>query len=189
MNNIFIERVFSMQRKPIIIGIGLVAVALGVFLFTGGNEKTVKNETAKDIKQMVQDYSLRKITAQSASITSQQLIVTAENSAKTTYDLPEDEFFVSIAPFVENTHPCEIHSLTGCQGEMVEQEFDINVVDEKGKTVLNQKMKSQSNGFVDLWLPRDQTYQVTIEYDGKTAKSEVSTFKDDNTCITTMQLS
>lgn len=178
-----------MQRKSIIIGIGLVAVALGVFLFTGGNDKTVKSETAKDIKQLVQDYSLRNITAQSASITSQQLIVTAENSEKSTYDLPDDEFFLSIAPFVENTHPCEIHSLTGCQGEMVNQEFDVYVVDEKGNTVLDQKMSSQANGFVDLWLPRDQTYQVTIEHEGKTAKSEISTFKDDNTCITTMQLS
>ncbi len=182
-----------MKQRPKFIAIGLiavvVAVGVGIYLFSGGDKKTAHHENSKDIKQLVQDYSMRKITAQSASITSQQLIVTAEDSAKTTFDLPEDEFFLSIAPFVENTHPCEIHSLTGCQGEMVNQEFDVRVVDQEGNTVLDQKMNTQSNGFVDLWLPRDKTYRVTFEHEGKTAESEISTFKDDNTCITTMQLS
>lgn len=180
-----------MKRKSLVISIGLISIAFGVFIFTGGTENNElnENEITQDVKQLVHDYSTRKITAQSASITSRQLIVTDEDSGKKTYPLPDDEFFLSIAPFVENTHPCEIHSLTGCQGEMVEQEFHVTIADKEGNTILDQNIKSQSNGFIDLWLPRDQTYNVTFEHNGKTAQSEISTFEGDNTCITTVQLS
>ncbi|MDV2686884.1 CueP family metal-binding protein, partial [Alkalihalophilus lindianensis] len=42
--------------------------------------------------------------------------------------------------------------------------------------------------FIDLWLPRNKTYQMKIELDGKKVESGLSTFNDDPTCITTMQL-
>lgn len=138
---------------------------------------------------MVQDYSVGKLSAKSASITSSQLIVDSDTAGSKTYDLPKDEFFVSIAPYVKQTHPCEIHSLTGCRGEMSEQEFQVNVTDAEGNPVLDQKMMTQANGFIDLWLPRDQTYRVEVSHDGKTAESEISTFDGDQTCITTLQLS
>ncbi|MBO1912162.1 CueP family metal-binding protein [Microvirga sp. 3-52] len=66
-----------------------------------------------------------------ASITSHELIV-KDHGKETKFDLPSDEFFVSIAPFVETTHPCAIHSLTGCQGELVEKDFDVFIQDEEG---------------------------------------------------------
>lgn len=34
-----------------------------------------------------------------------------------------------------------------------------------------------ANGFIDIWLPRDKTFQVKIEHNGKIAESEISTFK------------
>src|SRR5699024_4018621 len=80
------------------------------------------------------------------------------NDKETTYDLPEDEFFVSIAPFVETTHPCTNHSLTGCQGELVEKEFDVYIQDEDGNVVVDETMTSFENGFIDFWLPCDKTY-------------------------------
>jgi hypothetical protein len=78
--------------------------------------------------------------------------------------------------------------LTGCQGELADKEFDVYIEDTEGNVILDEKVKSQANGFFDLWLPRDKTYQVKIKYDGKVSESEISTFKDDGTCITTMQL-
>ncbi|MBB6446934.1 hypothetical protein HNR53_003601 [Bacillus benzoevorans] len=57
-----------------------------------------------------------------------------------------------------------------------------------GNVVVDETMKSQSNGFIDLWLPRDTKYQIEIEYDGKKAESEIATFESDGTCNTTMQL-
>ncbi|MCL6604959.1 MAG: CueP family metal-binding protein [Paenibacillus sp.] len=185
------------MRKKVMAATGLIAVAIAGYMFVGGSEKntastnnTSTNNTnvTQDVKKLVSDYSLRNIKAESASITSQQLIVTDEESKSLTYELPENEFFVSTAPYVEETHPCAIHSLTGCQGEMVNEEFNVQIVDMEGNSILDKTLKSQANGFIDLWLPRDKKYCVTIEHNGKTVESEISTFKDDDTCISTMQL-
>lgn len=89
---------------------------------------------------------------------------------------------------MEQTHPCAIHSLTGCQGELVNEEFDVYIEDLEGNVIVDEKIKSHSNGFIDLWLPRDKTYRITIANDGKEVKSEISSFENDNTCITTLQL-
>lgn len=49
-------------------------------------------------------------------------------------------------------------------------------------------MNSESNEFIDLWLPRDKTYNINIFHEGKRVESEISTFEKDGTCITTMKL-
>jgi hypothetical protein len=71
---------------------------------------------------------------------------------------------------------------------MVEKEFDVYIEDMDGNVVVDEKVKSQPNGFIDLWLPRDKKFRTKIEYNGKMVESEISTFENDATCITTMQL-
>lgn len=173
----------------------LFGVLLTVFLAACGqdkaeapeNEPVNESETA-DIKEKVHEYSTGNFGDNvTASITSHELIVT-EDGKETKYALPEDEFFVSIAPFVATTHECAIHSLTGCQGELVEKDFGVHIEDEDGNVVVDEVITSPENGFIDLWLPRDKNYSVKISHDGKTVESEISTFEGDNTCITTMQL-
>ena len=177
-----------MKRKLSVV-IGVVIVALAVYLFVLNNEYNDPEETnPENIKQLVQEYSGSQTKDESASITSEQLIVTDNNGSETTYSLPQDEFFVSIAPYIETTHPCAIHSLTGCQGELTEKEFNVYIEDKDGNVVVDQTLTSQNNGFIDLWLPRDQTYKATIEYEGKAADAVFSTFDGDDTCITTIQL-
>ncbi|OAB44730.1 CueP family metal-binding protein [Paenibacillus glacialis] len=179
-----------MRRKILVATVlGAVALGIGVFVFVGTIEKDSATKIdAQSIKKMVHEYSTDILTAKSASITSKQLIVTENDEKSSTYDLPDNEFFLSIAPYVDQTHPCATHSLTGCQGEMVEKEFNVNITDKDGTVIVDETLKSQSNGFIDLWLPRDTTYNITVEHDGKTAESEISTFETDDTCLTTMQL-
>lgn len=168
--------------------LSVVSGLLLILLLVACSNNSAPNETgAQDIKELVHDYSVGSFENVTASITSHELIVT-DNGKETSMDLPGEEFFVSIAPFVEVTHPCAIHSLTGCQGELVEEEFYVHIQDEEGNVVVDETITSFANGFIDLWLPRDKTYQVKIEHDGKTAESQISTFEGDNTCITTMQL-
>jgi hypothetical protein len=177
-----------MKRKVFTL-IGLVCAVLGAYLFVVNDESDApKTSETENIKELVHNYSAGNIEDQSASITSHQLLVTDSDGVELTYDLPEDDFFVSIAPYVDKTHPCTVHNLTGCQGEMAEKEFDVYIEDMDGNVILDKTMKSQSNGFIDLWLPRDQTYRTTITHDGKMVESELSTFENDGTCITTMQL-
>ena len=172
----------------------LAVTILAVVLLTACREdetskgnSSPENET-QNIKELVSDYSTGNLKAESAAITSQQLMVKASNGKNLVYDLPKNDFFVSIAPYVNETHPCTNHSLTSCQGEMIEEEFDVYIEDMEGNVIIDETLKSQSNGFIDLWLPRDKTYRAKIKHEGKMSKLEISTFEGDNTCITTMQL-
>ncbi|MEK4701912.1 CueP family metal-binding protein [Solibacillus sp. FSL R7-0668] len=172
----------------------LISTIFVVVLLVGCSEEnkievnsSIKKET-REIKELVEDYSARTITAKSASITSKQLLVTDNNGNEQAYELPKDEFFVSIAPYINETHPCENHSLTGCQGEMVSEQFDVYIEDTEGNVLVDDTLKTEANGFIDLWLPRQQSFQIKIEHQGKTVESEFSTFENDGTCITTMQL-
>lgn len=78
--------------------------------------------------------------------------------------------------------------MTGCQGELAHKEMKVYIEDADGKVVLDEMVKSPTNGFLDFWLPRDKKYQVKIEYDGKKTEAQLGTFEGDPTCITTMQL-
>ncbi len=73
----------------------------------GTNEEasSLKENEIEQIKELVSDYSLGKIKNESASITSEHLIVKKSDGDEEIYDLPEDEFFVSIAPYLNETHP------------------------------------------------------------------------------------
>src|SRR5690625_4550691 len=166
--------------KQVKIKVSLLTLLVTISLVACNGDINNKTNTSKideideitDIKELVHEYSVGNYTNESASITSEELIVTKQDGSEITYDLPEDEFFVSIAPFIEATNPCKNHSLTGCQGEMVEKEFDIYIEDTDGNVILDHTMTSYANGFIDLWVPRNKTYHITIEHDGKKVESE-----------------
>lgn len=180
--------VFSMNLKNMILLLfSILLLAACGTSNDGAQEADLDNPD--NVKALVDEYSAGNFTDDhSASISATELIITNEDDTEKAYELPEDEFFVSIAPFVNETHPCDIHSLTGCQGELVDADFDIVIENKAGDIVVDETMNSEKNGFVDLWLSRDETYNVTVNYDGKEVKSEISTFDQDGTCITTMQL-
>lgn len=152
------------------------------------NEPVVTQGQTDNIKELVESYSANKQTDEKASITSRQLIVTDIKNNETVYDLPEDEFFVSIAPYINETHPCKDHSLTGCQGELVGQEIDVFIENEKGEIIVDEKLTTLENGFIDLWLPRNEAFIIQMEYDGKKVEGDLATFDEDGTCVTTLQL-
>lgn len=173
------------MKKRLILAIGLL---VSLLLVACSKDDSANKSEVEDIKEKVHEYSVESFPDDvTASITSHELIVT-DKGQKTTFDLPNDEFFVSIAPFVETTHSCAIHSLTGCQGELVGEEFGVLIKDEEGNVVVDETMTSLENGFIDLWLPRDKNLSVKITQGDKTVESTISTFEGDNTCITTMQL-
>lgn len=86
----------------------LAVTVLALTACSGENateEKASNTIQTQNIKELVSDYSTGKIATDSASITSEQLIVTDSDGSESVYDLPEDEFFVSIAPYINQTHP------------------------------------------------------------------------------------
>jgi uncharacterized protein YcfL len=85
----------------------IALVTIFLLVACGGNseEDSTKEVKTEDIKTLVKDISSGSTDHQSASITSHQLTVTDSNNKEVVYDLSEEEFFVSIAPYINETHP------------------------------------------------------------------------------------
>lgn len=103
--------------------------------------------------------------------------------------MPEDEFYVSIAPYRSQTHECYFHSLTTCSGELANTDVHVTVVEAtSGETLLDETLTTYDNGFVGVWLPRGIDATLTVSAEGRTAKKAISTRPDDPTCLTGLQL-
>jgi len=178
-----------MKKKSIaFVGLAVAAVAGAYLAFGGFAGQGTKPAASADVKRIVADYAAGVLKAQSASATSERLVVTGSDGKETAYDLPKDEFFVSVAPYANATHPCAIHNLVSCRGEMANASFDVRIVNEAGDVVLDESLRAGPNGFVDLWLPRNGTFAITVERDGKSATSAITTYPGDDTCVTTLRL-
>lgn len=122
----------------------------------------------------------------SAGITSRELVL-SDGQQKFSYPLG-DKFYLSFAPYLQQTHPCLNHSLSGCQGEMVNTPFEVKITDKAGNVILNKTLTSQPNGFIGVWLPRNTEGTVSVSYQGRAAHSSFATFDDSQTCMTTLPL-
>lgn len=122
----------------------------------------------------------------SASVTSTALKL---SSGEQTYTLPlGEQFYLSFAPYEQQTHPCFNHSLSGCQGEMPDTTFNVKVTDKNGEVLLQKPMKSYQNGFIGVWLPRNIEGTLEVSYKGKTASHAIATNNDSQTCMTELRL-
>ncbi len=102
--------------------------------------------------------------------------------------LPDDLFYLSVAPYLTSNHDCYFHSLTTCRGELGGAVVQVRAVSDDGQTLLDETRTAADNGFVGLWLPRDISGTLTLTVDGSSATADFSTGADDPTCVTTMQL-
>ncbi len=125
-----------------------------------------------------------------ASVQPEALVLSDEQGRETSLPIDGDRFYVSIAPYVEQSHDCYFHSLTTCLGELPGAEFELTVTDEEtGEILVDGPMRSYDNGFVGLWLPRGIDAEIAMEREGRSARASVSTRgTDDPTCITTLRL-
>ncbi|MDO5512299.1 CueP family metal-binding protein [Corynebacterium sp.] len=124
-----------------------------------------------------------------ASVQPTDLVLTSRGQELAALPLPEDQFYLSMAPYDTITHPCHLHSLTTCRGELANEDVTITVTDEStGERIVEGAHTTYENGFVGLWLPRDSAVSVTVERGDRTATARVTTDDDDPTCLTTLQL-
>lgn len=146
----------------------------------------------KDARQLIEELDATPVAERStefmASIKPDVLVISDDSGAQADLPLPADEFYVSIAPFVDQTHDCFFHSLTTCRGELAHEEVDVEIVDDSGTVLVDETLTTFDNGFVGLWLPRDISGTITLEVNGRTVTDSISTGADDPTCVTTLQL-
>ena len=125
-----------------------------------------------------------------ASVQPDVLVLTDGQGRETQLAMPEDEVYISVAPFRAQTHDCYFHSLTTCLGELANTEVEVTLTDTAtGDVLINDLRQTFDNGFVGFWVPRGLEASLTIGHDSQTGTATISTVNaDDPTCITTLQL-
>ncbi|MCM3662154.1 CueP family metal-binding protein [Georgenia satyanarayanai] len=123
-----------------------------------------------------------------ASVRPAELIV-SDGTEELAVALPEDEFYLSVAPYVDSSHECFFHSLTTCQGELAEADIEVTFTTADGEVLLEETTTTFANGFAGFWLPRDVEGVLEVTHDGRSGQVLVATGEEDPTCLTTLQLS
>ncbi|WP_263310716.1 CueP family metal-binding protein [Brachybacterium atlanticum] len=123
-----------------------------------------------------------------ASVGTDVLTLSDATGQEATLDLPAEELYVSVAPFVTGTHECFFHSLTTCLGELAEEELDVRVEDASGTVLVDASRTTAPNGFLGLWLPRSEELTLRLAGAAGEATTTLRTDAEAPTCLTTMQL-
>ena len=187
-----------MKKTSLVIIASLVAVLVIATVVFLSLRPTSNSETAFLEKYDLAGLSVEEIvyaldskksdpSGLSSSITSDHLIL-SDKSGEIKLALPEDKFYLSFAPYVNQTHPCATHSLASCQGELVNEEMNAVITDKSGNEVFKADVTTMENGFVGVWLPRNIEGTVTVLYNGLTAQASISTYAGSDTCLTTLKL-
>lgn len=122
-----------------------------------------------------------------ASVHGEDLVVT-DGQDELELAMPDDRFYLSVAPYAHRTHECYYHSLTTCQGELADEQIEVTIVDQNGRVLVEETTKTFGNGFVGYWLPRDIEGTVRISHGGREGTGAFTTYADSPTCLTTLKL-
>jgi hypothetical protein len=123
-----------------------------------------------------------------ASVRPNELVL-ADGDDEVTLPIPANRFYLSLAPYVDQTHDCFHHSLTTCKGELGDTDVHVKILDTaSGKALVDRTVTTFDNGFVGFWLPRNIDGTVQVSYDGKTGRTAFGTDDDAPTCLTTLKL-
>lgn len=184
-----------MKRFIVLMGVILGFIMIGVLVWQSDNSKQntfLKSHNLEGLSiQEIVDYLERKTDEPAgfkASITGTKLTLGDEFSS---FDLavPKGLFYLSFAPYVDQTHPCGNHNLVTCTGELKSTVFQVTITDQTtGLTVYDGNLKSSAKGFIGIWLPRGKTLRITVRYGDLSATSIVTTNYDSDTCLTTLRL-
>jgi len=120
-------------------------------------------------------------------VTTEELVIQFPDSREVRKNLPSNEMYVAIAPYINTTHTCSEHYISTCKAELVNKEFEVNATI-GNNIILNERITSLDNGFFELWLPRNQTINVKVSYMSLTSGETIKTDKNSRTCFTTFKL-
>ena len=130
------------------------SLALSACSSSGAEQEDVLNAhglEGMDAREIIDYLDQQPITERPtdlmASVRSEELIV-SNQAGEVALAMPEDLSYVSIAPFVSQTHDCYYHSLTTCVGELDNEPVAVSVFDEEtGTTLVDGPTTTFDNGF------------------------------------------
>lgn len=172
----------------------IVIVTIGsfiIYLFSRNSNQLLSEYGLKglSVTEMVESLEAQTINRDDmvASISATQLIISTDNYLLT-FNVPDNLFYLSFAPYLETTHPCGTHNLVTCRGELKNQEFEVVIIDNQNNILINEVLISHDNGFVGVWLPRGIIGEITVTFDDMSITKAFQTFDNSNTCLTDLKL-
>ena len=153
---------------------------------------TTHGLAAMDAVEIIDRLDRQKVTERptdlNASVRADKLLLSSDDQ-EVVVDLPDNQTYVSIAPYLTSTHDCFYHSLTTCLGELDNEDIQVTITDEAtGEVLVDEATTTFDNGFIGFWLPDDATGLIEVSYQGRTGTTEFSTGDDGATCVTDLHL-
>lgn len=186
-----------MKNRKVYIALGIISlVFVGLVIIIGMNGDIKESEALRlsDLKRLsltekvarLEDHLDEKdITF--AAIFGDRLVYGNEQE-EVMLELPDDEFYLSFAPYKEKTHPCANHNLITCRGELTNEKFHVVVKDLDGNIIKEGEYSTYNNGFAGIWLPKNLEGTITVTDGELTATTNIETYSTSNTCLTTLKL-
>ena len=153
---------------------------------------TTHGLAAMDAVEIIDHLDRQKVTERPtdliASVRADELLLSSDDQ-EVVVDLPDNQTYVSVAPYITSTHDCFYHSLTTCLGELDNEDIQVTITDEAtGEVLVDESTTTFDNGFIGFWLPDDATGLIEVSYQGRTGTTEFSTTDDGATCVTDLRL-
>ncbi len=183
----------NLNRTKKVVGLILIAIVIGIGAFAL-NTKPVSAESIlerldlndQELTSIVMALDERLDEPQDigARITGEALLL-YQGEDEVSVPLPEDLFFVSIAPYINDVHPCQVHNLITCRGELYGETMLITITLNDGSVLYSEERTTQANGFIGLWLPAGIEGTLSVEMPNRSVSYPISTYTNSDTCITT----
>jgi len=153
---------------------------------------TTQGLAAMDAVEIIDHLDRQKVTERPtdliASVRADELLLSSDDQ-EVVVDLPDNQTYVSVAPYITSTHDCFYHSLTTCLGELDNEDIQVTITDEAtGEVLIDEQTTTFDNGFVGFWIPDEATGTIEITHQGRTGVTEFSTTEDGATCVTDLRL-
>ncbi|MFH1052635.1 MAG: CueP family metal-binding protein [bacterium] len=121
-------------------------------------------------------------------VTTEELVVEFPDGREVHKNLPDNEMYIAIAPYVNFTHSCSTHYISTCKAELSNKVLQVIATGANENIIINDKYTAMDNGFIELWLPRNRTININIIYGSLSSSETIITNKDSRTCLTTFKL-
>jgi hypothetical protein len=125
---------------------------------------------------------------QTVSVQDATLVTVSADGHEAEAPLPTGVRYVSIAPYVTQSHDCFWHNLATCRGELAGTTAHFTITADDGEVLADQEVPLGANGFAGFWLPADAAGTISVEQDGRTGAVPFTTTPGSPTCITTLQI-
>jgi hypothetical protein len=97
-------------------------------------------------------------------------------------------FYLSVGLYQNETHPCFNHDIVKCKAEFKGEEVTFYIKSYNSSYEIHGSGFTTAQGFLDLYLPKDQTYFAEFEVKDLEGSGVITTTQDSPTCITTIRI-